>query len=154
MAERFTTGFVNSLMQTFINDYKNGVLALYSGTQPTSADEAESGDLLCLITKDGETFAAGSPEGGLNFDPTPVSGVASKAAAETWTGTVLADGTAGWFRFYANDYATGASTTAKRFDGRIGTGTDAEMQITNTVLVKDGKVTITTFPVTLPMAGV
>lgn len=154
MAEKFTTGFVNSLMTTFINDYKNGVLAIYSGTQPTTADEAETGDLLCLITESETAFTAGSAAGGLNFDPTPVAGVASKAAAETWTGTVRADGVAGWFRFYDNSYTTGASTTAKRFDGRIGTGTDAEMQITNTALVKDGEVTISSFPVTLPMAGV
>lgn len=36
MAEKFTTGFVNSLMEQFIEAFANGVLAIYSGTQPAS----------------------------------------------------------------------------------------------------------------------
>lgn len=157
MAETFSTGFVNSLMTTFINDFKDGVLALYSGTQPTTADDAETGELLCIVTNDGESFTAGQPNSGLNFNASPVKGVATKATNEIWTGTVLETGTVGWFRFYDNNYTTGkllGENSVKRFDGRVGTGTDAELQITNTNLVKDGMVTITMFPVTLPMAGV
>jgi hypothetical protein len=154
MAEKFTTGFVNSLMAKFIQDFQNGVLAIYSGTQPASADDAEAGELLCLITNGGGEFTAGSAENGLNFEPSPVTGTASKAEDETWTGTALKDGTATWFRFYANDYTTGASENAKRFDGRVSTGTGAELQLGNVNMTKDGKVTINAFPVSLPKVGV
>lgn len=154
MAEKFTTGFVNSLMEQFIEDFANGVLAIYSGTQPASADEAEVGELLCLITNGGGAFTPGSAENGLNFEPTPVTGTASKAEGENWTGTALKDGTATWFRFYANDYVTGASESAKRFDGRVSTGTGAELQLANVNMTRDGKVTINAFPVSLPKVGV
>lgn len=151
--ERFSTGCVNSMMATFIEGFRGGIMALYSGTQPASADEAEGGELLCLITNGGGPFTPGLAANGLNFNDTPVSGVVSKAAGENWTGTVLRDGAATWFRFYANDYTTGAHATAKRFDGRVGAGTDAECQLTDTALVTDGKVTISAFRVTLPMTG-
>ncbi|MBO7670859.1 MAG: hypothetical protein J6S60_09755 [Oscillospiraceae bacterium] len=139
------------MITTFAEDFQNGVLAIYSGTQPASADDSETGELLCLITKDGGGFTAGSPDNGLNFTRTEQAGTVSKAEGEEWMGTAVANGTAGWFRFYDNNYTTGASETAKRFDGSIGTSTDAEMQITNPALTKGGKIVIEAFPVTLPM---
>ena len=156
MAEKFTTGFVNSLMTTFIQDFANGVLAIYSGTQPASADAAETGELLCLITNGGGAFTPGNPENGLNFEPTPTTGTASKAAGENWTGTALRDGTATWFRFYDNTYPTGASESAKRFDGRVstGSGSSTELQLANVNMTRDGKLTINAFPVSLPKLGV
>lgn len=154
MAEKFTTGFVNSLMEQFIQDFQNGVLVLYSGTQPASADDAETSEPLGVITNGGGAFTAGSPANGLNFEPTPVTGTASKAAGETWTGTALRDGTATWFRFYDNSYTTGASENAKRFDGRVSTGSGTELQLANVNMTKDGKVTINAFPVSLPKVGV
>lgn len=102
--------------------FRNCVIRVYSGSQPTDADSAETGTLLLTITQDAGDFTGGVATNGLNFDAdAAASGVLSKEAAETWQGVGLAAGTAGYFRCYANAYTTGASTTAVRFDGTCGT---------------------------------
>lgn len=148
--ERLSTGYANEQLGHFKNAFQNGVLAIYSGYQPASADAAETGTLLCLITKDGQPFTGGSPENGLNFG-TPANGVVDKVAEEVWSGTVLNTGVAGWFRFYANDYTTGESSTAKRFDGAISPSSSAELQMANTTLTKDDVAVINSFPVSYPI---
>ena len=147
--ERISTAYANEQLSSFAETFKNGVLAIYSGTQPASADDAETGTLLCLITNDSGAFTPGQPTNGLNFGA-PVNGQIDKAAGETWSGTVLADGVAGWFRFYDNSYTTGASTTAKRFDGAIADTGACEIQITNTTLAEDDGVGIQGFHVVYP----
>lgn len=147
--ERISTAYANEQLNAFAETFKNGVLAIYSGTQPASADDAETGTLLCLITRDGGAFTPGQPDNGLNFG-TPSAGQIDKAAGETWSGTVLADGVAGWFRFYDNSYTTGASTTAKRFDGLVGAVGSTELQMNNTVLAVDDVMEIEGFPVVFP----
>ena len=137
--ERLSTGFVNGQAAEFVETFKNGVLAIYSGAQPASADEAETGTLLCLITKDGGAFTPGQPDNGLNFG-TPSGGAVDKDAAEMWSGKALVDGTAGWFRFYDNNYVTGASTTARRFDGTISNTEKEEVLIASNKNVMEGEV--------------
>lgn len=153
MAERLSTGDVQAQLAHRRTDYANGVLALFSGNQPADCNDTETGDLLCLITVGSGAFVAGAPGNGLNFDA-PVAGVLSKAAAEVWSGVGLAAAgvgvSAGWFRFYANDYTTGASTTAKRFDGAISTAPTAELQLSVTTIVEGAPVTINVFNFTPP----
>lgn len=151
MAERLSTGHVNSTLDKFREDYANGVLEIYSGTQPGSADDAETGDLLCVITQGGGAFTAGEANNGLNFG-VPNNGTIDKDTTETWSGKVLKTGTAGWFRFYDNSYTKGATTTAKRFDGAISTSSSAELQMLNTFLTADGQLALANFPVTAPKA--
>lgn len=156
MAERVSTGFANAQLTALANDFRQGVIAIYSGTQPTSADEAEIGVLLCLITKDGGSYSAADPSNGLTFG-SPSGGVIDKSA-EVWSGTAIANGIAGWFRFYAHDagaadgYTTGASTTAKRFDGAISTSSSAELQMLNTTVAVGGVITVSGLPITYPKA--
>lgn len=151
MAERISSGYFNSFLSHFVETYKNGVLAIYSGTQPPSADDAETGNLLCLITKDGGAFTPGEATNGLNFGAA-TGNTANKADAETWSGTVLMDGIAGWFRFYDNNYVTGASSTAARFDGAI-TNTDTEEihMMDNTNLITGSTVTVDNFQLVIPV---
>jgi hypothetical protein len=158
MAESFSTGLRNALLGT--SDFKtlmnDGVLAIYSGTKPASADAAEgAGSLLMLYTLDAGAFVAGEAANGLSFD-TVANGVISKTALENWSGVGLeAAGTgttATWFRFYDNDYVTGASTSAIRFDGSIGTSSSYELRMSNTTIVEDGPATVSTFTVTFPAA--
>lgn len=150
MAERLSTGFVNAVNATgsVKNVMANGVIHIYSGSQPATADAIETGDLLMIITKDSAAFVAGEATNGLNMGVS-TDGVLAKAVAETWSGLGLegaGTGTvAGWFRWYANDVTTGASTTAIRVDGAIGTSSSYELQMTNTVIAKDGPTTISTF---------
>lgn len=146
--EKLSTGHVQAQLAAQRTDYANGVLAIYSGSQPTDADAAETGTLLCLITVGSGAFTPGVATNGLNFDA-PVAGVLPKAAAETWSGVGLAaagTGTvAGWFRFYDNNQTTGASTTALRFDGAISTASTAELQMSVTTIVEDAPVVINSF---------
>lgn len=117
MAARLSTGLVNALMGTdsFRECFALGFIDVYSGTQPTSPDDASGGTPLV-------TLSSGGTGTGLSWEAAAVSGVLSKLSSETWQGTVAADGVAGWFRLRAaGDTGLLASTTAKRYDGAIGT---------------------------------
>ena len=141
MAEKFSTGDANVRAAAVKTAYANGVIGIFGGTQPTTANDTEgSAPLLALITLNGGAFTAGVSTNGINLSD-PVDGVLSKASGETWSGTGLAAAgtatTATWFRHYTNAYVTGASTTATRYDGAIGTTSAYEMQMTNTTVVQD-----------------
>lgn len=151
MAERLSTAYANEQLTNFKTAYANGVLAIYSGSQPATADDAETGTLLCLITRDAQPHTAGSPANGLNFGA-PASGVVGKSGGEVWSGIILASGIAGWFRFYANDHVTGASSTARRFDGTISPSSSAELQMANTSLVEGDTLVLNDFSVSYPVA--
>ena len=129
--------------------FRDGVLKIYSGTQPTEADDAVAGTLLCTITEDAGTFVAGAFDNGLEFG-TAASGAIAKAAGETWQGVASASGTAGWFRLVANATDAGAeSTTLPRIDGSIGTS-GADLNLSSTSITSGQTYTIDTFSLTLP----
>lgn len=130
--------------------FRNGVLDIFSGTQPATADTTESGTKLCRITLSSGAFVAGTATNGINFGDA-VAGVIGKRSGETWSGVGLVNGTAGWFRIYDNAATTGASTTAVRIDGAIAT-TGAQMNMSNTTITVDGTTTIGTVAITDPMS--
>lgn len=145
MAEKFSTGDANVRAAAVKTAYANGVIGIFGGTQPTTANDTEgSAPLLALITLNGGQFTAGSANNGINLSG-PVDGVLSKASGETWSGVGLAAAGTGtqatWFRHYANDYVTGASTTAVRYDGAIGTSASFEGVLSNTTIVEGVPVT-------------
>jgi hypothetical protein len=80
--------------------FKRGVLQIYSGTQPASADFACTGTLLLTITNASGAFTAGAVANGLEFG-VAASGAISKSS-QAWSGVGLATGTAGWFRLRGN----------------------------------------------------
>jgi len=128
MSFRLSTGMRNKLNDGGVSGgYKGalnlGFIAIMTGSQPASADNPATGTLLGTVTvNDGGT--------GLTFDAS-VAGVLPKAVAETWRFHGLAQGVAGWFRFYApGDTITNTSTTAARLDGSVGTS-GAELNLTN-----------------------
>lgn len=53
MAVRLSTALVNKLMDTgsFKDIFANGVIDIWSGTQPATADAAATGTLLCTVSK-------------------------------------------------------------------------------------------------------
>lgn len=123
MSIRLSTGLRNMLLGTasFKDVFADGVIHIYSGPQPATADAAVSGTLLGIVTVDGGAFSFGSPTNGLEFDA-PSGGAISKAAAENWKFTGLANGQAGWGRLMGNALdALGESTTLARLDFSIGT---------------------------------
>ena len=76
------------------------------------------------------------------------SGAITKHASQTWSGTAIADGTAGWFRFYGAAADAGSiSTTLPRLDGRIATS-GAELNLSNTSIVTGAAQAITSFSIT------
>ena len=153
MTIRFSTGLRNGMLNaTGLKEaFANGTLKLFSGPQPASADAAEQGTLLCQITLACGAFTPGVGTNGINFDA-PVSAVIDKAAAETWSGTAVAAGTLGWFRFQGNAAdAGGSSTTLSRIDGTIGTS-GADLNLANITMEVGTPVSISEAQFTFPAA--
>ncbi len=128
--------------------FKDGVIELYSGTQPATADAAVTGTLLATVTESGAAFTPGSPTAGLEFDA-PSSGAIAKATGETWQYTGVAAGTIGWFRFKGNAAdGGGVDTTAVRIDGSVGQ-VSGDMVLSNTLIAIGTPGTIDVFTITM-----
>ena len=114
MTVKLSTGFRNALLnnQGFSEIFSAGVIAMYSGAQPASADDAPTGTLLGYITKDGAAFVPGSPTNGLNWGAA-AGGVIGKNT-DNWRLTGAAAGTAGWFRLMGNAADNGLASTTLR----------------------------------------
>lgn len=149
--ERISSGVADVIADKMVETFQNGSLAVYTGNQPASANDAETGTLLCVITRDGGAMTPGQPANGLNFVKDASTGSVKKDPDETWSGEVIADGTPGWFRFYDNSRIQGASTTAKRFDGSIGAGALDEIQLSKFTLYREDTVDILTFKLNVTM---
>ena len=154
MAIRLSTGLVNALAGggagdgSFKDVFANAVIVLRTGTQPATADAAESGDVLGMITVDGGAFTGGVATNGLNWDAA-VAGVCAKPSAEEWAIIPSASGTAGYGRLYANDMTTGASTTAVRMDLACGVGA-GELRFSSTSLTATVKSIVNSLNITVP----
>ena len=131
--------------------FKNGVLYIYSGSQPATADAAATGTQLVKITESSGAWVAGAEANGLEFDDES-AGTLVKCADETWSGAGLDTGTAGWFRLCGNPADTPGllSTTLPRIDGSIGTS-GANLNMSSTSIVALATYTIDTFTFTLPL---
>ncbi len=98
----------------------------------------------------GSAVAGVNSVNGLNWDMAS-AGVISKVASETWSGNAVATGTASFFRIRGNgDTGTGASTTAIRIDGSIGTS-GADMNVGSLAVTAGAPFIIPTATLTLPM---
>ena len=146
MALRLSTGIRQALLDTadFQSEFALSFINIYTGTQPASADDAASGTLLATIYSNNPTDTIG-----ISFD-SPIAGTISKAVAETWAGTALLTGTAGWYRlFEAGGNPAILSTTESRVDGNISTS-GANMNMSSTTITSGTVQTVSTFDVTLP----
>lgn len=133
---------------SFRDIFRNGTMRIYTGSQPTAADEAETGTNVLKVTKSSGSFAGGAPANGLNFGVSS-GGVIGKASGEVWSGVgISGGGTAGWFRFYANAEGTGASTSHIRFDGACATS-GGQLNMSSTSIVEGATTTVDSFNVTL-----
>lgn len=144
MAIRLSTGARNAMVDStgLRAALADGTMKIFSGSQPTTADNAEQGTLLLQVTEDAGSFTPGSATNGLEFDAA-ADGAIEKAAAEIWRGLAVAEGTAGWFRFQANALdAGGASTTLVRIDGTVGkSGSGADAILSDVTFVVAQSVT-------------
>lgn len=90
-----------------------GKINIYAGAAPATADDAVGGaTLLCAITLN-------STGTGILFDTAAVNGVLAKKPSETWSGSIVATGTATWYRHVAAADDGTLSTTAPRIQGTI-----------------------------------
>lgn len=123
--------------------FYKGFIKIYSGSQPTSANDAPTGNLLVTIYSDGSSA-------GLSFGDSS-SGTMSKNSSETWSGTATGSGTqtAGWFRLVTSSDGGGSSQTDERIDGSVATS-GAQLNMSSTSITNGAVQTISTFQITMP----
>lgn len=127
----FTGGSVRDI-------FHHGVLRIFSGTVPSTADAAITGTLLAQISISNRTFVAGQfydssgNVAGLTFGAA-TAGVIGMTSGEVWSGTAVASGTATHYRIVGNaSDANTLSTSLPRIQGTVSTsGADATMPSTS-----------------------
>lgn len=137
MTVKLSTGLRNAMAGTtgYSGALNGGVILVFSGPQPVSADAPATGTLLGIVTLNGGAWEAGDPANGLVLD-TPAGGGVTKPPAAVWKFTGLAAGQIGWFRHVGNALDDGsASATLPRIDGAAGVGTGDAKFSTLTVAV-------------------
>ena len=151
MALKFSQGLRDAIINAGFNPTMDlGVLEIYEGTRPTTADSSEgAATKLLRITVGSAAYTAGAGTNGLEFD-TADAGVVSKKTGQTWSGVGLATDTAAWFRFYAKAYDTGADsgTTYCRIDGSVGTS-GADLNLNSVAITTGATTTIDQFDLTM-----
>lgn len=131
----------------FAATFANGVIDIYSGTQPVTADAAVTGTLLGTVTLNSGAFTPGSSTNGLTFAAAS-GGAVSKSGV--WSFNGVAAGTAGWFRLRGNAADAGAiSTVLPRLDGSIAVS-GADMNLSNISIAIGAPTTIDSFAYTQP----
>lgn len=147
MAWRMSTGLKNALLNSggLREIFENGQIKIFTGPQPASADDAETGQLLCIITLNGEPMTSGVALNGINLGISS-GGQVGKSSLEVWSGKSIIDGVAGWFRWYPNDIASNVGLASSgsekiRIDGSCGTA-NSQLVLTTTNLKANVPTTI------------
>ena len=145
MTLKASTGLRNQLLET--NSLKTilaaGFIKIYSGTPPTSADDAIAAGNTLLTTI---TAAAGA---GLTMG-VAANGALPKNAAEAWSGVNVAGGVASFYRHVAVGDTGVSSATQARVQGTISTIGD-DMNITaGTTLANGATQTLNLYQLYLP----
>lgn len=151
MTIRASTGLKNAMLGNvgLKGATADGVIRIYSGSQPASADSAIIGTLLMEVTLDGGAFSHGSATNGLNWD-TPALGEITKPIADTWKGSGITDGVAGWARYCSNPLDDGtSSTTLSRIDMSVGKGT-GDLQLSNVNVATSAPISVDVATLRLP----
>jgi hypothetical protein len=145
MALKVSTGLRNGMLVTgsFKSLLDGGFVKIYAGTVPSAADDSlGSATLLCTITKNGDGTT------GLTINTVAAAGAVTKAA-EVWSGTNAATGTATFWRFVKTGDTGALSTTDVRLQGLAATA-GAELVTTSVSLSSGASQTIDYFSVALP----
>lgn len=145
MAIKTSTGLRNGLLVTasLADIMGSGVIKIYSGAVPATADAAATGTLLVTISNDSD----GSD---LFFSDVAVAGAVPKDPTQIWSGVNVAGGVATYYRHVdlLGDDGT-ASTTQKRIQGLVG-NVGSDMNLTNTTLVTGATQTVDYYQIYLP----
>lgn len=150
MTLKVSTGLRTGMMGTsgFTEIFANGIIEIYSGAQPATADAAATGTLLGTVTLAGGAFTPGTATNGLTW-AAPANSAVTKST-DLWQFVGVATGTAGWFRLKGNALDNNAlSTTLPRLDGSIGSS-GGDLILANLSVEPSAVTTIDKFSVTFP----
>lgn len=147
MSLKLSTGTRDHLLT--VGDFKSavdgGVIRIYSGPAPSTADDALSGNtLLCTISNN-------STGTGITMNTVSASGVLGKNPAEVWSGLISNSGTAAFYRFSSLTDAGLLSTTEKRVQGVVGT-VGADLNFSSVAFVSGNSKNIDTYDIAQPTA--
>lgn len=133
-----STGLANAIAVVgSIKDALDGAfIYVYDGVEPASADAALSGNTLLMTFSESDDGSTG-----LTFNATTVSGVLQKTTSEVWKGTVVADGTATFFRM------TDAEPTDICLQGDVGTSMLNNIRFTSVALTTSDTRTLEQFDI-------
>ena len=139
---KFSTGFRDELMNagdvTSMFDGANSSLLIYSGSQPSDADQVPGAGTILVSVVIPTTNA---------FATTASGGTIAKAG--TWEDTSAdATGTAAWFRLSEDDTNVSLSTTVVRIDGTVGTAS-TDLVIASVSITITDPVTVDTFTISI-----
>lgn len=112
-----STGLRNIMLATgSIKSALDGkVIEIYQGTAPGTADDPLLAGTILLCT-----ISVGGAGTGLTMESIATSGQLAKNSSEVWSGTVVANGTASFFRMKTAADDNSNSITASRIQGSIG----------------------------------
>lgn len=150
MAVRISTGLRNGLMSSnsFKGLFEAGsgfFLDIYTGSQPASADDAPIGTKLVTISN----ASAGTT---LEFEASASNGAISKSSSQTWSGSAIGGGTAGWFRLRRHDDTNVASGSFVRYDGACATS-GAQMSLGSLTISVSAPITVSSAIFTMPSSA-
>lgn len=138
----FSSQLANALLATgsLQQLLNSGTIEIYSGPVPASADAAI--DPSCVLLASVNNAGAG-----VTFNNAPTNGVLQKTASETWSGNVLASGTATFYRYCVGaDTGAGVSGAGNyRVQGTIGTDASFDLVVGNAALTAGGTFPINTY---------
>lgn len=147
MSLQASTGTRNSMLGSMKTGLNAGLIKIFSGTKPATADAAiGSAVLLCTISLNGTGT-------GINFDTAAVSGVIVKAPAEVWNGTNVASGVAAFYRHVGPGDDGLLSSTEPRLQGNVGVS-GSDLNLTAGTTLTSGIVTpVDSYSIELPAGG-
>ena len=154
MALQVSTGFKAAILgpAAFEDLFDGGVIHVYSGPQPATADDAPTGTLLGTISMSGAAWTPGAPAGGLRFLRN--GPFVSNVPGDSWLLVPKASGSVGWWRLVSNgEDGSGVSYELPRIDGAIGAqGANGafEMVLKNVALTAGTAVRIQSFFYSIP----
>lgn len=117
------------------------VLKLYSGSQPTDADQGTNGTLLCTIIN--------LAWGGTNGTIGSTQGLVAFGTAGGYTGTAATSGTLGWGRIETIGTGFTGSAATHRIDGEVGTAATSTFVVNSTVVTALGAVSVISMPISI-----
>lgn len=96
-----------------------GHIRIFTGRQPESADMAETGNLIGIVSTDGIVPTQSNTSGGLTMTTAESFGMLIPNG--NWVLKGVAEGIAGWWRFVGHAYDDGGdSVNRPRIDGKVG----------------------------------